>query len=152
MKLTFTPTKKKRKPITRVFKLGGAEKDTEKKTDEDDEDEQKQRFIDFIQNTIFKIDDLTTKKIILENLNSLIGVKQDYDVNKFTRNEKINNFFITDFIPLIDNEEKRLTIQKAIQNGFMMSDNISDANKRKYGKLFQTSQLVQGSGGYGIIK
>jgi len=152
VKLTFTPTKKKRKPITRVFKLGGDEKDTEKKTDEDDEAKQKQRFIDFIQNTIFKIDDLTTKKIILENLNSLIGVKQDYDVNKFTRNEKINNFFITDFIPLIDNEEKRLTIQKAIQNGFMMSDNISDANKRKYGKLFQTSQLVQGSGGYGIIK
>ena len=152
VKLTFTPTKKKRKPITRVFKLGGEEKDTEKKTDEDDEDKQKQRFIDFIQNTIFKIDDLTTKKIILENLNSLIAVKQDYDVNKFTRNEKINNFFIADFIPLIDNEEKRLTIQKAIQNGFMMSDNISDANKRKYGKLFQTSQLVQGSGGYGIIK
>jgi len=152
VKLTFTPTKKKRKPITRVFKLGGEEKDTEKKTDEDDEDKQKQRFIDFIQNTIFKIDDLTTKKIILENLNSLIAVKQDYDVNKFTRNEKINNFFIANFIPLIDNEEKRLTIQKAIQNGFVMSDNISDANKRKYGKLFQTSQLVQGSGGYGIIK
>ena len=85
-------------------------------------------------------------------MNSLIGVKQDYDVNKFTRNEKINNFFIANFIPLIDNEEKRLTIQKAIQNGFVMSDNISDANKRKYGKLFQTSQLVQGSGGYGIVK
>ena len=31
VKLTFTPTKKKRKPITRVFKLGGDEKDTEKK-------------------------------------------------------------------------------------------------------------------------
>jgi hypothetical protein len=152
--LTFTPTKKKkRKPIPRVFKLGGPEKDTGKKTDEDDEDEQKQRFVEFIQNTIFKIDDLTTKKIILENLNSLIAVKQDYDVNKkFTRNEKINNFFIANFIPLIDNEEKRLTIQKAIRNGFLMSDNISDANKRKYGKLFPTSQLFEGSGGYGIVK
>ena len=129
MKLTYTPTKKKKKPITRVLKLGRPEKDTEKKPitrvlklggPEDDEDEQKQRFIEFIQNTIFKIDDLTTKKIILENLNSLIAVKQDYDVNKkFTRNEKINNFFIENFIPLIDNEERRLTIQKAIQNGFL---------------------------------
>ena len=159
MKLTFTPTKKKKKPITRVLNLGRPEKDTEKKPitrvlklggPENDEDEQKQRFIEFIQNTIFKIDDLTTKKIILENLNSLIAVKQDYDVNKtFTRNEKINNFFIANFIPLIDNEERRLTIQKAIQNGFFMSNNISEANKRKYGKLFPTSRTIQGNGGYG---
>ena len=83
-------------------------------------------------------------------MNSLIAVKQDYDVNKtFTRNEKINNFFIENFIPLIDNEERRLTIQKAIQNGFFMSDNISEANKRKYGKLFPTSRTIQGNGGYG---
>jgi len=72
MKLTFTPTTKKKKPITRVLKLGGPENDTEKKPiirvlklggPENDEDEQKQRFIEFIQNTIFKIDDLTTKRL-----------------------------------------------------------------------------------------
>jgi hypothetical protein len=156
VKLTFTPTKKKRKPITRVFKLRPPGKKAEEQEEQEAEEQEERpaisqkKYLDFLEQTIYQMDnsDILTKRIILDDLYKRFRMKPKVEIYK-KQNKTLNNLFLEDFIPLINTEKERLFIQYNIADILMTSDNISEANKRKYGKLFPPSRTIQGNGGYG---
>jgi hypothetical protein len=101
--------------------------------------------MEFLEQTFYKIDDLTIKRIILEDLNTEFGVKAPADFVS-NRNTKLNEFITVVYSSSNKTEKERISIQDAIENILMTSDNISESNKKKLEKLFPPSRTIQGNG------
>ena len=137
--------------------LGGAEEvEAEKETPSPFEEEE-QKFISFLNKTIFKITGKTkgpikfsaisTKKMLLSDI-----LNEPPETYRFSKN--INQKYIDVFIPIIESQEEedkrdvRLQLQDQIKNIFFRSVNIPDSIKDLNSKLFDIK--IVGTG-YGVV-
>ena len=90
---------------------------------------QRKIFMECLEQTFYWIDDLTTTRIILEDINTEFGVKAPADFVS-NRNKILNESITVVYSPLIKTEKERVSIQDAIENVLMTSENISKANKK----------------------
>jgi hypothetical protein len=133
--------------------LGGAEEvETEKETPSPFEEEE-QKFISFLNKTIFKIKGtrpfpaISTRKLLLSEL-----FNQPPNTYSFTQN--VNKLYIDELKPIIqdsideDKREVRIQLQTQIKETFETSINIPDSIKALNVNLF-TDKIV--GTGYGVV-
>ena len=126
-----------------------AEKETEKEDLEDvgadEEQVEKDKFIDFLRKTVLKIKGNTEfrapkiKKILLGEL-----IHKDPDYYNNIKENEINNIYPSILLPLIQDEDSRLYIQELISKTFLRSQNIPEQFKQMNNNLFDIK--IFGSG------
>ena len=113
---------------------------------EEEEEDEKQNFINFLTKSIYKLRGhiemraVNAKKILLSEF---VTGKPD----SFEKSTDINELYKTELLPLLDEDntrEARVLLQLALQKQFFESSNIPDEVKRLNEKLF--TQEIVGTG------